>query len=305
MKIRYLTLITVLMILTFALPLSAQKRANRGSLSSFAEDTAIYPHDFNDEYYAKNGVYAPSIIKRCDGTDFLSVFGFSSDPTHRNVRILATLPAYNENGEIRFWSPLGELDVTGFTDDSTGTEAREMAALYPVFVFPASSKEAPALFRNIRQAALIDDSYSGYYLKGNPLGLRTIFLVNFTEKAFDTEEGVLMMSYLGKKNGLSVNGTPILKFRNEIEELYKMELITMEKRGFAEVPALSSASILPPPVGRYLIAPVINIYAAKGVIAPDAFLLMPTYDGKPLADEMMFVNEFGCLQKFGTPCESN
>lgn len=295
MKIRYITLITVLMLLTFALPLSAQKRSNRGSLSSLAEDTSIYPHDFNDEYYAANGVFAPSIIKRRDGTDFLSVFGISTNPTHRNVRVLVTLPAYNENGEICFWSPLGELAETGFTDDGNGAEARQMAQLYPIYVFPVSGKTTPAFFTNARQAALIDESQNSFYIKGNPLGLRTIILVNFTEKAFTTKEGVSMMDFLSKKNGLSLDGTPILKYRSEIEELSKQEFITTEKRGLWEEPT----------AGTYLIGPVINIYAGKGVITPDAFLLMATQDGKPLADEMKFASEFGCLQKFGTPCESN
>ena len=304
MNIRYITLITVLMLLVFALPLSAQKRSNRGGISSFAEDTAIFPHDFNDEYYAAHGVYAPALIERRDGTDFLSVFGFSSNPTHRHVRVLATLPAYNENGEIRFWAPLAEIDVSGFTDDGAGVEAREIAALYPVFVFPATAKGTPAYFRNARQAALIDESYNSFYVKGNPLGLRTIFLVNFTEKAFNTKEGIVMMDYLGKKNGLSLDGTPILKFKTEIDELFKNELITMEKRGYVQNPALSGVSILPPPVGTYAVAPVIDIYFAKGVIAPDAFLVMPTRDGKPLPDEMMFVREFECLQQLGVPCES-
>ena len=300
MTTRYLTLITVLLILTFALPLSAQKRPNRGSLSSFAEDTSIYPHDFNDEYYAANGVFAPSIIKRRDGTDFLSVYGLSSNPAHRNVRVLAALPAYNENGEIRFWAPLGELAENGFTEDGNGAEARAMAQLYPIFVFPLSNKPN-AFFTNARQAALVDESQNSYYLKGNPLGLRTIILVNFTEKAFNTEEGVSMMDYLGKKNGLSLDGTPILKYRNDIDQLFKLELITMEKRGSAEVPALGGLWEELAPVGRYAISPVIDVYAVKGAIAPDAFLLMATRDGKSLADEMMFVNEFGCLQKLGTP----
>ena len=295
MKIRFITLITVSMILTFALPLPAQKRANTGSLSSFAEDTTIFPHDFNDEYYAKNGVFAPSIIKRRDGTDFLSVFGLTNDPTHRNVRVLITLPAYNENGLLRFWTPLGGLNDKGFTPDGAGVEAREIAQLYPIFVFPVSSKTNPAFFTNTRQAAIIDESQNGFYIKGNPLGLRTIIFVNYSEKAFNTKEGILMMDLLGKKNGLSLDGTPILKYRSEIDELFKLELITFERRDLWEEPALN---------GAYSISPVIDIYANKGVIAPDAFLVMATRDGKPLADEMMFVSEFGCMQKLGAPCES-
>jgi hypothetical protein len=296
MKIRYITLITVLLILTFALPLSAQKRVP-GSLSSFAEDTSIFPHDFNDEYYAENGVFAPSIIHRRDGNDFLSVFGLSSNPTHRNIRVLAALPAYNENGEPRFWSPLGELIDKSFTNDGAGVEAREMAALYPIYVFPKLSDTSLASFANTRQAALIDELRNGFYYKGNPLGLRMILLVNFSEKAFNTKEGMLMMEFMEKKNGLSLDGTPLIKNREEITELLRDEFITVQKQS----PLWDD----PPVGGLYAISPVINIYANKGVIAPDAFLIMATRNGQPLPGESIFVHEFGCLQKFGTPCESN
>lgn len=296
MKIQYITLITVLLILTFALPLSAQKTVS-GTYPSLLEDTSIFPHDFNDEYYAENGVSAPSIIGRRTGMDYLSVFGWSSNPTHSNVRVLITLPAYNENGEIRFWTPLGELNDKDFTDDAAGVQAREMAALYPIYVFPKVADQEFASFTNTRQAALMDETQNGVYYKGNPLGLRMIALVNFTDKAFTTKEGFFMLQMLGKKNGLSLDGTPLIKFKSEIDELYKMELISITKRSLWQEPTVN---------GAYSISPVINIYANKGVIAQDAFLMMPTRrDGDPLPDERIFVEEFNCLKKFGTPCESN
>jgi hypothetical protein len=290
---KILILITVSMILTFALPLPAQVPVSNSSL---AEDTSIFPHDFNDEYYAENGVSAPSIIDRRNGMDYLSVFGWTSNPAHREVRILVTLPAYNENGEIRFWTPLGELNAKDFTDDAAGVEAREIAGLYPIYVFPTVGEQALPSFSNTRQAALMDETQNAYYLKGNPLGLRAIAFVNFTEKAFTSKEGVYMMQALGKKNGLSLDGTPLIKFKSEIDELYKMELITIQKRALWEEPIVR---------GTYSISPVIDIYANKGVIATDAFLLLTTRNGQPLEDERRFAQEFSCLQKFGTPCESN
>lgn len=284
------------MLLAFALPLSAQKSVlASSSSSSLHEDTAIFPHDFNDEYYARNGVSAPSIIARRNGYDYLSVIGWSSDPTHSNVRVLVTLPAYNENGEIRFWVPLGELTDKGFTDDGTGMEAREIANLYPIFIFPKSAKTPLASFADTRQAAVIDETQNAYYAKGNPLGLRTIFSVNFTEKAFTTKEGLMMMESLGKKNGRSFDGTPLLKFRDEIYYLYKLDLVTLDKQALWEEPQLR---------GTYAISPYINNYGAKNVIAPDAFLLMPTDNGQMSPDEMIFSSEFGCLKKYGVPCES-
>jgi hypothetical protein len=40
-----------------------------------------------------------------------------------------------------------------------------------------------------------------------------------------------------------------------------------------------------------------------GVIARDAFLWMSTRDGAPLWGEMMFVDQFNCLQLKGIWCE--
>jgi len=53
--------------------------------------------------------------------------------------------------------------------------------------------------------------------------------------------------------------------------------------------------------GSYAIAPVIA-NPTKGVIARDAFLWFSTRDGKPLEAEMIFVNQFNCLQRLGAWC---
>lgn len=291
MKVQFLTLITVLMILTFALPLSAQKRVP-GNISSFAEDTAMFPHDFNDEYYAANGIFAPLINGRRTGTDFLSVFGESSNPAHRNVRVLVTLPAYNENGEVLFWTPLGDLNDKCFTDDVAGAEAREMAAYYPIYVFPKIEDPTLVSFANIRQAALIDETQTNIIFKNNRLGLRMVFLVNFTEKAFSTKEGYLMLQNLGKKNGLSLEGTPLIKFKYEIDELAAQDFISIEKRAFRYDP---------PYTGLYTISPIIRTDTGVVPIARDAFLFMVTRNGQPLPDEKIFVDTFEYLQKIGVP----
>jgi hypothetical protein len=288
----FIIFITVLIILTFALHASAQKQIIRGTLLPFAEDTAMFPHDFNDEYYAANGVVADSIFDRRTGKDFLSVFSMSSNPAHRNVRVLVTLPAYNEYGEILFWTPLGELNDKGFTDDAAGNDAREIAAAYPIYVFPKASDPTLANFTNVRQAALIDETQKNINFKENPLGLRMILTVNFTEKAF-TKEGISMMQYLEKKNGLSLEGTPLIKSRADIDELFLNELVTIQKRAFWEEP----------PTDRfYSISPVIRF--GKDIASPiaaDAFLIMVTRGGQPLASEQIFADTFFYIQKNGVP----
>jgi hypothetical protein len=251
----------------------------------------MFPHDFNDEYYAANGINAPYIVARRTGTDFLSVFGESSNPAHRNVRVLITLPAYDENGGIRFWTPLGNLNEKGFTDDATGAEAREMAALYPIYVFPKTEDPQLASFTNTRQAALIDLSQDSIHYLGNPLGLRMVFLVNFTEKAFNTKEGFLMMQNLEKKNGLSLEGTPLIKDKADIDELLTGDFITLEKRDLWDDPQIT---------GAYALSPIIKTETNE-LIAQDAFLIMVTRNEQPLPDERIFVDTFNYLKKFSVP----
>ena len=56
-----------------------------------------------------------------------------------------------------------------------------------------------------------------------------------------------------------------------------------------------------PDRGHYAVAPLITD-PTKGVIARDAFLWMSTRTGYPLKSEMMFVDQFACLQKLHTWC---
>ena len=194
------------------------------SYYSFSEDTAINPHDFTDKYYASNGVYAPAIFGRRDGTDALSVFSDSSNPIHRNVRIVATIPGYNEYGDIVYWYPLGELKASGFTKDKIGVHAREMASHFPIYVFPDTTVIDFRTFANTRQASLLDNTWSQADRNMNPLGLRAIFVVNYTEKAF-SKEGIEMMEFFGKKNGMSTNNTPIIRNMDDLTYLMKYEMV--------------------------------------------------------------------------------
>jgi hypothetical protein len=257
------------------------------SYYSLAEDTAINPHDFTDRYYASNGIYAPAIFGRRNGTDALSVFGNSSNPIHTNVRVVATIPGYNENGDIVFWYPLGEILASGFTHDKAGLQARELASRFPIYVFPDTNVVDFRTFANTRQASLLDNTWSQGDRNMNPLGLREIFVVNYSEKAFG-KDGFEMMEYFAKKNGLSINNTPIIRTMEDLNFLMKYEMV--------------EASALKYNGGHYAIDPEI-MDPTNWVIAPDAYLWMSSVDGKSLPSEEMFVRQFNCLQKTGNWCK--
>jgi hypothetical protein len=281
------TVVFVFILLISVGSVSAQKSAQNNPYPPLWEDTAINPHDFTSEYYAMHGVISRRIIGRRDGVDGLSVFSNSSNPYHTNVRVITTLPAYDQHGDMLFWYPLGELQDYGFTEDKIGALARETASKFPIYIFPNTRIQTYRTFGNARQAALMDNSFSMTNTEdANPLGVREIFVVNFTEKAF-TKEGFEMMQYFLKKNGASADDTPIIRTIEDIQILLKNEMISADTMKFVG--------------GRYAINPII-FDPTNGVIAQDAFILMATKDDKPLPAEDMFGWTFQCLQTTGNWC---
>jgi len=266
----------------------AQKQViGSGPIRQFAEDTAINPHDFTDAYYEMNGIISKGIIGRRDGTDGLSVFSNSSNPYHRNIRVIATIPAYDQNGDMIFWYPLGDLQDYGFTDDKVGVFAREMAMQFPIYVFPNMKILDYRTFANNRQAALMDNSLSSTNGQDvNPLGIRVVVVVNYTEKAFQ-KESYEMMDFMMKKNGASADDTPLIKTMDDLNMLAKHELVDARPWEIAG--------------GRYTIStPIYD--PTKGAIAQDAFLWMTTQDGHTLPSEDGFIWQFHCLKKTGNWC---
>ncbi len=289
-KQSFWTIVFGIIILSCTGLLSAQK-SRLGPVATLWEDTAINPHDFTNEYYVKNGVSGRDILNRRNGFDGLSTFGNSSNPIHRNIRVTATVPAYDESGNMLFWYPLGEVAYDGFTPDSIGSEIKEIADRFPIYVFPNYKLEDPRYTVNTRQAALMDNSWFliiGQDLNLNPLGIRQIFFVNFTAKAF-TKEGSDMMNYMSKKNGLGADDTPVLSSMEDLRVMIQHELITTTLGTDISKPTYAIAPMLTDPT--------------NGVIAKDAFLMFATKDGTPLPSESIFSRQFSCLQKTGQWCK--
>jgi len=273
---------------------TAQK-SDDGSFPTLWEDTTNNPHDYTNRFYESNGVNPKAIIVRRTGLDGLSVFGYTSNPNNSAVRVLITMPAYDQYGGLTFWYPLGELQYDGFTTDRIGAHTREFAKYFPIYVFPVPNVKSFNSITNGRQAALIDDSWvksSGLDSNLNPLGMRQIRIVSYTEKAF-AQDGFEMMDYFGKKNGFATDGTPLIRSFDDIQLLLKSELITADP---------IDPEIRRPYGGQYAISPMIDV-TTQGVIAKDAFLWMPSRDGKWMPDEKMFLYQFNCMQKYGELCQ--
>jgi hypothetical protein len=247
-------------------------------------DTSLYPHDYILDYYYKNGVSSKMMVFRRTGADGLSVWGKSSNPFHNAVRVIVTVPAYDQNGLVKFWYPLGEFNETAFLDTDMGFVARDTAKRFPMYVFPDEKYINYNTIANTRQAPLLDNTW-GYLGMGfeNPLGLRELFLVTYTAKAH-SKEGYEMMQYMIKKNGKGTDDMPIINSKTDIMMLLEEGYVTVEQRDG-------------PTLGHYAVAPFIDTMK-PGVIAKDAFLWMSTRNGKPLESEMKFVQAFNCLQGF-------
>src|SRR5690349_9229278 len=58
------------------------------------------PFDFSDAFLRQNGVDPTQLQNRVNGTGGGSVVATTSDPTRRNVRVLATFGGFDNDGSI-------------------------------------------------------------------------------------------------------------------------------------------------------------------------------------------------------------
>jgi hypothetical protein len=237
-------------------------------------------YDFTDAFYKKNGVDPAKIVGRRQGDGRLGVLDAPIYSNQRDVRALLTLPAYDHSGNPVYWTVLGEFFNDGFTKDAAGQRARQTADNMIEYVFPTKDGN-PVGLGNLRQSVILD-MRNGYF-SNNPLGLWTHVWVSYTPRAFNTAEGRKMLADLQKRNGLALDGTPIIKTLSELDNLFSKGLAARRLRN----PDGSEGAL-------YSICPVIKD-PTDGGIAPDQFLAYTRKpDGTPL--EPFFVRNFDSLR---------
>jgi hypothetical protein len=241
------------------------------------------PFDFTDAFYLKNGVNPPMLQGRPTGDGRFSVADEAPDGNHRDIRVLFTLPAYDTSGGMHFFTVLGDLLPGAFTQNAAGKKAHQLAEQSAVYVFPVKDGD-PFGVGNNRQADMIDLSHG--YFSNNPLGIWVHIFVNWTPRAFKTAVGRATLADLAEKNGVALDGTPIINNKSQIDDLKKERLVTLKKRP-------TDAA------GRYFICPVLED-PRNGAIAKDAFLLfVADENGNPLPAEKDFVTNFESLRTTG------
>ena len=239
--------------------------------------------DFTDAYYTKNGVSPAGLVGRRSGTDGLSVVDDAPDSDHRDVRVTFTLPGYGPSGDTQFFTVLADVAPNGFTNNAAGRAAKKLAEASPVYVFPTKDGD-PLGVGNNRQADLVDTSHG--YFSNNPLGIWVHIWVSYTDKALNTKPGKAALADLAKRNGLALDGTPIIASLSDLDKLKSKGYVALNKR-----PADA--------VGRYFICPAFKD-PRDGGIASDAFLAnVKREDGTALPAEQHFVDDFISLRDTG------
>jgi len=270
-----------LMILTGCISIFAQQSVNENPIfgegigGGVAEE--LRPFDFNDRYYYENGIEPGLIFNRRDGNDKLSVFDATDDARFSTVRLTAVFPAYNQNGDLIYWNLYGELYKQSFRSDQTGDAALAAAEYFPMYIFPSDFVRDRQ-----RQASVID--LKDTYFEKNPLGLSVQVEVKYTVRT-NTDDGQKELTLLAEKNGLSLDGTPIIRTVEEIQDLTRKGLVVQSIKGL-DNPSLTS----------YVVGKVIERPEA-GAIAPDAFLVtVQRADGERFHADIPFVEQFNCLK---------
>ena len=210
-------------------------------------------YDFTDAYYAQNGINPAKLAGRKQAPAANAVFDTPFFAFQRNVRVIGLSGTYTANGSIAYFTVMAGFGPDGFTNDAVGQRARQIADTYAEYLFPKLGTDPIAL--TAQRQATVQDTDHGYF-SNDPLGLWLHVWVNYTSQAFNTKDGQKALADLQKKNGLALDGTPIIKTTSDISNLFSKGFVTLSTRNDGL---------------RYAVCPEIRD-PRNGGIAPDAFI---------------------------------
>ena len=188
---------------------------------------------------SENGAVAPA------GVGHWIADAGTRDPNRANVRVLQTTGGFDKDGKLIYYSIMAPIpDQTFFTQDEAGARALGLADEFQAFIFPKQNKNGRLVFNpcpvevapgtpaasdcvvqapppgNRRQDNLFETKDE--YFCNNLLGLWKLALVVYTPQAINTHAGQVALAQLAAKNGVSLDGTPVLKTEPEIVALQKV-----------------------------------------------------------------------------------
>lgn len=188
------------------------------------------PFDFSDDFYRKNGIDPDKIEKRITADGVKAVTDTPASEDFRDVRNLEITGGFDAFGSFIYYSVFGMVRPETFTPDKAGLDAMVIGNHFRAFIFPKKdgepfSPEPP----NRRQDNLFDTR--GGYFDEDPLGLWTVVFVSYTDAARNTLFGKRELRELAKRNGVDLDGTPIIRRMSEIDDLAAKGLILLQERG--------------------------------------------------------------------------
>lgn len=183
----------------------------------------------------------------------------NDDPTRNDIRVLQTTGGFDADGDLIYYNVFSPIpDESFLLHDSQGNltpegqDAFNQAESFRAFLFPIQARNGrlvtepcppgvgpgptapgaedcavmqPPPF-NRRQDNVFETTET--YSCRNPLGLWLLAFVIYTDAAFNTPEGQAALAELRARNeGMTTDGTPIIKRRSEILDL--------EQRGFVRI----------------------------------------------------------------------
>ena len=138
---------------------------------------------------------------------------------------------YRHQGSIIFYTVLAKFNEGSFTDDAAGDNARDIANFFVAYIFPkAAGPQFVPMFPNRRQDNIFA-TRNGYF-SNNPLGLWRLGFVKWVdvEDTPDPDTCQEMRDELAADNGLDLDGTPVMRTENEIEDLQDEGCILVRSR---------------------------------------------------------------------------
>ncbi len=173
-----------------------------------------------------------------------------------------------DNDTPTFWAVMGDLDNGSFTNDAAGATARAVANHYTLYVFPTRTGNQIGL-GNDRQADIVD--LSGGYFSTIRWGFGCTFGLATRPPLSTHATDKKMLADLQNKNGLALDGTPIIRTLSELNNLLS--------KGFAAKRLRNADGSEGPMSG---ICPVIKDPTNGGIAPADTLAFVKKADGTPL-----------------------
>ena len=225
MNIRPLTLVTILIVMVSSGCDDGSR--DRKTLPAMPFHT---PFDFNDNFYRENGLEPDRFATRIDPQGVSATSGSSIDSTRNDTRILEVNGGYDSVGALLYYpAPPAFFPAESFLPGPRGDEAHQIANQFRAFIFPRRDGDPLSPAPPNRRQDNVFDTSSGY-LTVNPLGLWRITFPRFTDDALQTAAGQAKLLELEQRNGLDLDGTPVVKRLSEIDELEALGFLELRQR---------------------------------------------------------------------------